>query len=205
VLQLLAIRGMFTLVKKARFFANPDYRNFRGIGNIITRALPVDLLWLKDMKKKEFEFVCSELGKEYMGQTNEKPTFPVKGLIHNILNGRRCVCMTVERNNKKISVPFVIDSGSPCNLIGLDALDALGIKTEDIFDSVELTLQGIPTVPFSHAHDDPRLKDINLLGWHFLLQTKVFEVVDVDKMEVILYRNEAAYLSSKIEQKNRTV
>lgn len=149
------------------------------------------------MKKQEFEFVCEKLGKKYMGNTTEVPSFPVKGVIHNILHGRRCVVMVVEKNNKKIHVPFVIDGGSPYNLIGLDALVALGIKTDDIYTSVELTIHGIPTVPFNHAQGDARLQDINLLGWHFLLQTKMFEVNDVDRMEVTVHRNEAAYLASK--------
>jgi hypothetical protein len=41
-----------------------------------------DLLCLQDMHREDFQFVSDKLGKQYMEEAKEVPTFPVKGLLY---------------------------------------------------------------------------------------------------------------------------
>jgi hypothetical protein len=151
------------------------------------------MLWLQDMGKEQFKFVSEELGREYMGTTTEEPHFPVSGLIHNEDYGRRCICMIVEHAKARIWVPFIIDSGSPNNLLGADALRALGIDPNDIHGGLSVTIHGTKSVGAVHDPASRMLRDINVLGWSYFRRTKNYESMNPETLELTLYKNFAQF------------
>jgi hypothetical protein len=153
-----------------------------------------DLLWLGDMGKDEFKFVSSKLGHEYMSVTTEEPTFPVHGMVYGFVHGRKMVNMIVQRGNIRINIPFVLDGGSPVNVISDDALAAFKVNPKNIVNEINLNVHGFESVPFVHAHSDGRLRDVNILGWLFFLSTGAFERLQAKEFKVSLFKNEAQYL-----------
>ena len=149
-----------------------------------------DLLWLRDMNKDDFIFVSKELGHEYMDDASgAKPTFPVKGMVFNNSNGRRCVCLTVERANKKIWVPFVISGGSPIVHLGEDCLKALKIDKHEDFNQINVNIHGFGFIDAYHQKNDNRLKDVNILGWEFFRDTNVYESMNPATKSLLLYKD----------------
>lgn len=126
---------------------------FRKISDGIRRNVG-DLLWLRDMQKVDFEFVSKALGHGYMENITTTPTFPVQGMIFSDKNGRRCVCLTVQRAKKMIWVPFVIHGGSPVVHLGEDCMKALDIKESELFAEVNVNIHGFNSITACHDGSD---------------------------------------------------
>jgi hypothetical protein len=138
--------------------------------------------------------VSNFFGKEYMQNTEENPEFPVKGLIYNNSYGRRCVCLTVQRNQNKIWVPFVIDGGSPNIILGRDALIALKVNPNDIHSHLNVNIHGYDFLSAYHDSDDNRLRDINIIGWTFFRDTEVYESMDPKSKSLTLFKSYSHFL-----------
>lgn len=153
-----------------------------------------DLLWLQDMHREDFQFVSEKLGKQYMEETKEVPTFPVKGLIYGNQFGRKCVLLTVNRNNKCIWVPFVLNGNTPNIILGHDALLALGINPTDVHNSVNVNVHGFDSLTAYHEAEDKRLRDVNLIGWTFFRDTYCLEYMEAETMTLRLYKSLSQFM-----------
>ncbi len=159
-----------------------------------------EALWLEDILREDLVFISESLGQPYLAETKDEPKFPVSGLVYSATNGRRCVNLIVERGKKKIYVPFIIDSGSPTNLISEDALAALGL-TDYIPKQLNVTLHGFKSITLNYSADNKKLKDINLLGYQFFQVTKTYESFNAESMELTLHKSMAEFLKTVSTQK----
>jgi hypothetical protein len=153
-----------------------------------------EILWQQDIRREDLISISEFLGQPYLSETKDEPKFPVSGLIHSA-NGRRCVNLVVERGNKKLYVPFIITSGSPVNVISEDTLKALGVS-EFTPQQLNVTLHGFKGVTCNYGANDPKLKNVNLLGHQFFAITKVHEFFNVDSMELTLHKSMTDFLKS---------
>ena len=153
-----------------------------------------DLLWLQDMDREDFKFVSEKLGKQYMEEAKYIPTFPVEGLIYGNQFGRKCVLLTVKRNNKCIWVPFVLDGGSPNIILGRDALLALNINPNDVHNSVNVNIHGFDSLTAYHEAEDKSLRDVNLIGWTFFRDTNCFEFMQAETKTLRLYKSLSQFM-----------
>jgi len=177
----------------------------RSIHDAIRTNL-ADRILLNDMKKDDFEFVSHSLGHQYMEKTTDEPAFPVNGKIFSNSNGRRRVCLTVQRRkDTKIWIPFVINSGSPDIILSEDAFSALSANSDDEFyddkqmKMMTVNIHGFDTISVYHT-SDTRLKDVNVLGWSFFREMKVFEFVDPTDNTLKLFKNVDQFME-QIRQK----
>lgn len=155
-----------------------------------------DSLWLQDIRRENLMYISEKLGsKKYLGETRDEPSFPVKGMIYSAMNGRRCVNLVVGLGNRKVYVPFIIDSGSPRSTLSEETLKALGFS-DYIPSEIVVNIHGFEDTCISYASNNERLKDINILGWQFFWLTKVYEDVDIEEMQVTLHRSKRDYLLS---------
>lgn len=155
----------------------------------------VELFCLQDMKREDFQIISKKLGKAYMEEVKNLPTFPVEGFIFEKELGRKCVLLAVKRwnNNAAVWVPFVLHGGSPKILLGRDAMIGLGLNPDDR-STVVVNIQGFDCLTAYHESKDKRLRDVNIIGWSFLRDTNCYEHLDVDTGESLLFKNYAQFL-----------
>jgi hypothetical protein len=162
-----------------------------------------DILWLGNMKKTDFESVAKEFNHGYMEKTNDIPTFPVVGKIIGYNEGWRCVCMTVQAGQSRVWVPFVIASGSPVTLLGKDAMLALGINLTNTASKHTVSIHGLDNQVVHYQPGDPRLQDVNLIGWSFFRDTRVFEFDDAPTGQLALFEYKKGRISLKTFEDDR--
>ena len=167
----------------------------RKIGEYSTQQ-NADILWLQDMQREDFQFVSEKLGKQYMEETKEIPAFPVEGFIYGKQLGRKCVLLTVKRNNKCIWVPFAICAGSPNIILGHDALLALDINPTDVCKTVNVNIHGFDTLTAYHEAEDKRLRNVNLIGWAFFRDTDCYEFMHPETMTLRLYMSRSQFMKT---------
>jgi hypothetical protein len=71
------------------------------------------LLLMQEMQRDDVKY-AQQLGKEYIELATDLPSFPVRGLVYDNEMGRRVVCLTIQRTDKRVWVPFVINSRPRC-------------------------------------------------------------------------------------------
>lgn len=153
-----------------------------------------EALYFQDIKIVDLNFISESLGQPYLCETVDEPKFPVPGLIYTV-NGRRCVNLIMQRGEKKIYVPFIINSGSPANVIAEDTLRALGL-TDFVPQQINVNLHGFKIITFNYCGNDSPLKNINLLGYQFFQMTKVCEFFNVENMELTLHKSVTEFLKT---------
>ncbi len=155
-----------------------------------------DIISVPNMNEDDLKFVSKELGKPYLGVTSDRPTFPVPGIIYTRTNGIRCVSLIVQKNDIKVWIPFVINSGSPVTVIGKPALEALQFELSEITDSTNFTIHGFESAAATHIAADARLKNLNILGWSFFRDTGVFEAMNAENMTLSLYKDKKQFIDA---------
>lgn len=151
-------------------------------------------LWLQDIMREDLISISESLGQPYLSETKEEPKFPVSGMVYSS-NGRRCVNLIVERGEKKIYVPFIINSGSAMNVISEDTVKALGMS-ELAPLQVTVTLHGFKRITCNFSANEPKLKHVNLLGYQFFQETKVCEFYNADTMELTLHKSMSEFFKT---------
>lgn len=149
-------------------------------------------LWLNDVCREDLVYISETIGQHtYLGETDVIPTFPVHGVIYDNRTGRRFVNLTVSWSKKKIIVPFIIDSGSPFNVLGRETMSVLGLQSNkvEIPATYHVNLHGFERMPITYQPLNAKIQDVNIIGWEFMKETGVCEHLDIKARTVSLFRS----------------
>jgi hypothetical protein len=133
---------------------------------------------ISDMQEPDYQYIQNVLGISNLDVTLKEPTYPVSGIFHGIQN--RMICpLILSRNNKKIWVICLIDTGSALTYLTEDTFQALTQSGSNFTERLRVNLHGLQQFSCRVTRKtDERLGNVNVIGQDFLKTSRIIMTID---------------------------
>ena len=154
-----------------------------------------DLLLL-DVKHDTLVEIGENMEIQYLGENNEKPLFPVTGLLFmpNVRLMVNLVCSRQKRNEKhglQLNIIFLVDTGSPVTYLSRQAMHALiGTDGTNTPKSLMVSVHDGTVVICHLSPQDKHFADVNVLGMDYLSTRQLSMNIDYKKKTVVMMPTE---------------